>query len=141
MSVKIKREGLTNAHTAESVWGSNKSQISIRSFHLNEGLPQIRDLQNELDEYVAVLMGRVDPPINNGDMTLLEYANAVYSRAMEITMMLQRAESSGTVLKGSRAYKFRTGELRTFVEISLKAIELGSRRITVAKMEYDMSHG
>ena len=86
-------------------------------------------------------MGRIDPPINNGDMTLLEYANAVYSRAMEITMMLQRAESSGTVLKGSRAYKFRTGELRTFVEISLKAIELGSRRITVAKMEYDMSHG
>lgn len=86
-------------------------------------------------------MGREVPPINNGEMTLLEYANAVYSRGMELTMLIQRAEASGTVLKGSKYYKFRTGELRSFVELALKAIELGSRRITVAKMEYDMARG
>ena len=86
-------------------------------------------------------MGRVSPPIDNGEMTLIEYANAVYSRGMELTMLIQRAESSGTILKGSKYYKFRTGELRTFVELSLKAIDLGSRRITMAKMEYDMTHG
>lgn len=86
-------------------------------------------------------MGRVEPPIDAGEMTMLEYANAVYSRACEITMLIQRAESSGSVLKGSKYYKFRTGELRTFTEMALKAIDLGSRRITVAKMEYDMAHG
>ena len=86
-------------------------------------------------------MGREAPPINNGEMTLLEYANAVYSRGMELTMLIQRSEASGVVLKGSKYYKFRTGELRSFVELALKAIELGSRRITVAKMEYDMTRG
>jgi hypothetical protein len=67
-------------------------------------------------------------------MTMMEYANAVYSRSLEITMMLQRAEADGQVLKGSKHYKFRTGELRTFTE-------LGSRRVTMARMEYDLSHG
>lgn len=86
-------------------------------------------------------MGRVEPPIDNGDMTLMEYANAVYSRAMEITMILQRAESDGQILKGSKHYKFRTGELRTFTEMSLKCIELGSRRVTMARMDYDMNYG
>jgi hypothetical protein len=60
---------------------------------------------------------------------------------MELTMMIQRAESDGQVLKGSKYYKLRTGELRTFVELSSKAIELGSRRVTWAQMEYSMEQG
>lgn len=71
----------------------------------------------------------------------MEYANAVYSRAMELTMMIQRAETDGQVLKGSKYYKFRTGELRTFTELALRAIDLGSRRVTWAQMEYSMQHG
>jgi len=98
-------------------------------------------MQAELDGYTDVLMGRVEPPIDRGEMTLLEYANAVYSRAMELTLLLQRAESSGIVVKGSKAYKFRTGELRTFTEMASRAIDLGSRRVTVAKMEYSMAYG
>lgn len=86
-------------------------------------------------------MGRVEPPIDNGELTLMEYSNAVYSRAMELTMMIQRAETDGQVLKGSKYYKFRTGELRTFTEMAAKAIELGSRRVTWAQMEYSMQHG
>lgn len=86
-------------------------------------------------------MGREDPPIDNGEMTLLEYANAVFSRAMEITILLQRAESDGHVLKGSKHYKFRTGELRSFTELAQRAIDLGSRRITAAQMEYSMQGG
>ena len=95
----------------------------------------------ELDEYIEVLLGRQTPPIENGELTLMEYSNAVYSRAMELTMMIQRAESDGQVLKGSRYYKFRTGELRTFTELALRAIDLGSRRVTWAQMEYSMQHG
>lgn len=86
-------------------------------------------------------MGRIEPPIENGEMTLMEYANAVYSRALELTMMIQRAESDGQVLKGSKYYRLRTGELRTFTELALRAIDLGSRRVTWAQVEYSMQHG
>jgi hypothetical protein len=90
---------------------------------------------------VNVLLGREEPPINNGEMTLLEYANAVYSRAMEITITLQRAEADGHIVKGSKFYRFRTGELRSFTELAQRAIDLGSRRITYAQLEYSMTHG
>jgi hypothetical protein len=86
-------------------------------------------------------MGRVAPPIDNGEMTMMEYANAVYSRAMELTIVLQRAESDGVVLKNSRMYRFRTGELRSFTELAARCIELGSRRVTWAQLDYSMSHG
>jgi hypothetical protein len=67
----------------------------------------------------------------------MEYASTVHARAAELTMQLQRLEREGRVLKNSKHYKFRTGELRTFMELCQRAAELGSRRITVAKMEYD----
>ena len=44
-------------------------------------------------------MGRVELPIDNGPLSLMEYANAVYSRAVEITIF-QRAEADGHVTKG-----------------------------------------
>ena len=113
----------------------------MRSVHINSGIPSIQELRKELDGYVEVLLGREVPPIDNGEMTLMEYSNAVYSRAMELTMMLQRAEAEGSVLKNSRFYKFRTGELRTFTELALRAIDLGSRRVTWAQLDYSMSHG
>jgi hypothetical protein len=114
---------------------------SIRKFSINGGLVSLPDLRIELEEYTEVLLGRESPPIDNGELTLMEYANAVYSRAMELTMMIQRAESDGQVLKGSKFYRFRTGELRTFTELALKAIDLGSRRVTWAQLDYSMSHG
>jgi RNAse (barnase) inhibitor barstar len=113
----------------------------LRSFRVNSGLPSLPDLRAELEEYIDVLMGRVQPPIENEEMTLMEYANAVYSRAMEVTMLIQRAESEGTVLKGSKYYRFRTGELRTFTELAARCIELGSRRVTKAQLDYSMVHG
>lgn len=110
---------------------------SLRAFKIDSGQTDVEAMQAELDEYTMVLLGREEPPVSAGVLTLMEYANAVYSRAMELTMQLQRAEASGEVLKGSRQYKFRTGELRTFCEMAYKAIELGSRRVTMAKVEYD----
>ena len=124
-----------------SATGSTSQAKSIRKFSINGGLPNLTDLRAEIDGYTEVLMGRDEPPIDNGELTLMEYANAVYSRAMELTMMIQRAESDGNVLKGSKYYRFRTGELRTFTELALKAIDLGSRRVTWAQMEYSMQHG
>lgn len=108
---------------------------------MGEGIPPLSVMRDELDEYTQVLLGRVEPPIENGEMTLMEYANAVYSRAMEMTMLIQRAEADGQIMKGSKHYRFRTGELRTFTELALRSIDLGSRRVTVARMEYDLAHG
>ena len=140
--MKIKQaQPTTRVRIRKSVTGATPQVISLRSVHLNSGVPPISDLRKELDGYVEVLMGRVPPPIDNEEMTLMEYSNAVYSRAMELTMLLQRAESEGSVLKNSRYYKFRTGELRTFTELALRAIDLGSRRVTWAQLDYSMSHG
>jgi hypothetical protein len=139
---KIKRaQHSTRVHTQKYVTGATSRQISLRSFKINDGIPALPALRNELDEYIEVLMGRIEPPIDNGEMTLMEYANAVYSRAMELTILLQRAESEGTVVKGSKYYKFRTGELRSFTELAARCIELGSRRVTKAQLDYSMVHG
>lgn len=142
MRVKIKRAtNTTTVRIREFASGSAESSKSLRLFRLGEGIPPLSVMRDELDEYTQVLMGRVEPPISNGDMTLMEYANAVYSRAMELTMLIQRGETDGHILKGSKHYRFRTGELRTFTELAMRCIELGSRRVTMAKMEYDLAHG
>lgn len=79
---------------------------------------------------MAVLLGRVAPPIDRGVMTLQEVADAYYARAAEITIELHRMEADGVINKGDNLYKFRTGELRTFLEVAKRSSELGSRRLT-----------
>jgi hypothetical protein len=85
-----------------------------------------------------VLLGRLDPPIDRGIMTLQEVAEAYHARASEIAMKLLRLEAEGQVVRGDKAYKFRTGELRTFMEMCSKAIDLGSRRLTQMALEVQM---
>lgn len=109
---------------------------SVRAMPLGSGV-DLHKMRDELRLYTDVLMGRVDPPIDKGVATLAEVANAYYSRASEMSMMIQQAETDGTILKGSKHYRFRTGELRTFIEMSAKAYELGSRRITMAQLEHE----
>jgi hypothetical protein len=88
-----------------------------------------------------VLMGRIKPPIDNGVMTLMEVADAYFARAKEIEEIILRAETQGSVLRGTHTSKFRTGELRSFLELSKAAAELGSRRVTAARLQYDLEHG
>lgn len=107
--------------------------------HVGEGVTSLKALRTELDEMKDVLFGREDPPIDNGVMTLLEVSTAYYARAAEMTAMIQRAESDGRVIKDSRHYKFRTGELRSFMELAKATMELGSRRVTHAKLEFEQS--
>ncbi|NBO54941.1 MAG: hypothetical protein EBU84_10205 [Actinobacteria bacterium] len=127
--------------TQRFVTGSTTQNQSLRLIKVNSGVPPISEIRDEIDEYTAVLLGRTPPPIDNGEMTLMEYANAVYSRAMELTILIQRAESDGSVLKSSKYYRLRTGELRSFTELAAKCIELGSRRVTWAQLDYSMQHG
>jgi hypothetical protein len=103
--------------------------------------PVIREIQVEIDEMVAVLLGRKDAPHDNGVMTMMEVANSYYARAQELTLMIQRAEAEGVVLPKSKHYRLRTGELRTFTELALRCAELGSRRVTLAQLEWESQHG
>ena len=116
----------------------SKSALKVRSWQLGEGYGSLRKLRDELDEMTDVLLGRADMPVDNGVMSLMEVSTAYYARASEITNTIHRGEVDGTVAKGSSPYKFRTGELRTFMEMAKVHIELGSRRVTAAKMEFEM---
>lgn len=79
--------------------------------------------------------------MRNGILTMMEVANAYYSRSLEIIELIQRGETEGYVAKGSHMYKLRTGELRTFADLAKSAIDLGSRRVTNAQLLVEMKHG
>lgn len=95
-------------------------------------------MRDELNDMKDVLLGRVPPPVDTGISTLMEVAEAYHARAREMEMHLHQAETEGHVMRGSRPYRFRTGELRDFIELVSKTIDLGSRRITAAQLEQQM---
>lgn len=94
------------------------------------GLPAVDDLVEELRHYVDVLMGREPSPVDSPYLALQEVATAYHARACEIEMTIHRGEREGLIPKGSAYMKFRTGELRDFIELAKKCAELGSRRLT-----------
>ena len=110
----------------------------IRAQAWGEGLPDIPHMELELIEMRDVLMGRADCPIDNGILTLMEYADGCFARASEMTQLIKAAERKGQVTKGSRLYHFRTGELRDFMEMAKAASDLGSRRVTKEQLVFDM---
>lgn len=111
---------------------------TVRDIQLDQGLPDVEELSKEIKGYWDVLLGRTPPPVEAGDLTLMEIANAYFSRAMEMSALIHEAEREGGVFKGSSYYRFRTGELRDFIEVAKRAQELGSRRLTQARLEFDM---
>lgn len=111
--------------------------LRLRAVRLGEGMPSIPKMEEEIIDMTNVLLGRADAPINHGTMSLMEVADSYYARAAEMTMLLQQAEREGTITRGSAHYKFRTGELRTFLEMAKKASELGSRRVTAEQMRLE----
>lgn len=116
---------------------STNSGKSVRQFSLGDGLGELDGLRDEIDSYWDVLLGRVDPPVNKGISTLMEVAEAYHARANEIFSLIQRKEATGQIMKTGALYKFRTGELRTFIEATKRTVELGSRRITMAGLEFE----
>lgn len=110
----------------------------LRAVRLGEGIPSLVELVDELQSMTDVLLGRTQPDIDARHLTLMEVADAYFARASEIQMLLQKAEREGTITRGSAHYKFRTGELRTFLEMSRRAAELGSRRLTEEQLVWEM---
>lgn len=97
---------------------------------LPSGLPSPDEIYDELQYYCDVLLGREPSPINSPYLTLAEVATAYYARAQELDMLIHEAERAGDVVRNAPHYKIRTGALRSFIEMSKKMAELGSRRLT-----------
>jgi len=117
---------------------SKAHQSRIRYFRLGEGLPKPQDIRDELEDMRAVLLGYVEPPIESGLMTLMEVAEAYFSRACDIEQQILRAQEEGPITGGNPKtnlyHTLRTQELRSFKEMAKSATELGSRRITAASL-------
>lgn len=75
-------------------------------------------------------MGRADPPIESPYLSLAEVAAAYHARAREIEMLIHMGEDAKEIRRGDPYYKFRTGTLRSFIELARKMYDLGSRRLT-----------
>ena len=110
----------------------------VRYFSLGDGYDLV-GLKIEIAGYWDVLLGREDPPIDKGILTLMECAEAYHSRAKQIEAEILELEAEGAVVRASRPYKFRTGYLRSFIEATAKTIELGSRRLTQETNELRMT--
>ena len=62
-------------------------------------------------------MGHINPPISDGIDTLFEVSSTYLARAKEIEIKLLERERSGNISSGDELKKFRTGELRSFIEL------------------------
>ena len=108
----------------------------IRHFRLGQGLPSVRSMAEELEDMRAVLMGEERPPVDLGIMTLMEVAEAYFSRACDMEQRILAAQREGHLPKSGPYNSFRTQELRSFKEMAKSATELGSRRITHMNERY-----
>jgi len=103
---------------------------TLSSVEVEMGLDTVEHLWAELQGYVDVLLGREPSPIDSPYLAMMEVATAYYARAQEIDMRIHAAEREGVVQRGSHLYRFRTGELKAFIELARKCADLGSRRLT-----------
>lgn len=120
---------------------SERAKNAVTHIATPRGLGTIEEIRDEFDHYTAVLLGDDNPPWENGILTLQEVAFAYFSRACEVEGLILRGENDGTVpqTKASRWYKFRTGELQSYLAIFKEGTRLGSRRLSYA--EYQQREG
>lgn len=129
MSVRI-RVPKDGEHPSVAHPGHVQFGQQINELELPEGLPDYDSLVEEFLHYANVLLGREDPPLESPYLQLAEIAAAYHSRAREIEMLIYIGENDGSILRGSKLYKFRTGTLNSFIEMSKRLYDLGSRRLT-----------
>jgi hypothetical protein len=112
-----------------------------------QGLGSVEELHDELLGYADIILGRADPPteIDGYYLDLMEVAAAYYARAKEIDMLIHWEEQNRRVIRGSPYYKFRTGQLRSFIEMAKMMADLGSRRLSqerlLSEQRYDAGNG
>lgn len=116
--------------------GQKRFSQRLTDVPVGSGLPPIDELQDEFLGYTNIMLGRADPPteIDGYYLDLMEVAAAYYARAKEVDMLIHFEEQNRRVIRGSPHYRFRTGQLRTFMEMAKVMADLGSRRLTQEKL-------
>lgn len=135
------RRGSSQMNSQKQNERSERRKTKLIVVPVGEGLQALNSMKKELDQMLDVLFGRVASPIDRGILTLMEVSQAYFARGQEMTMDILRQEQEGMVLPSSALSKFRKGELRHFLELTKSAIDLGSRRVTVAQQQYEERHG
>ena len=134
MSVKrstlFNRSGVTEGYVRDV---ADNRKFGVRLFEIADTF-KVGEMMDELLGYCSILLGRTPPPVDYGAWTLMELAEAYHARASEMEMVIFQAEQEGRVTKGSNAYRFRTSQLRTFMEMTKRMMDMGSRRITAVQM-------
>lgn len=127
--------------------GARRFSHKLVDVEVLEGLPSVDDLHEELLGYVNIMLGRADPPLelNGYYLDLMEVSAAYYARAKEIDMLIHWEEQNRRVIRGSAYYRFRTGQLRSFIEMAKMMADLGSRRLSqerlLSEQRYDAGNG
>lgn len=80
----------------------------MQKFPLKKGLSNVEDLHAEINEYIDVIMGHINPPIADGIDTLFEVSSTYLARAKEIEIKLLERERSESIAAGDNLKKFRT---------------------------------
>ena len=127
VSIKVRR-----ATPKDAQFGKRLMDIKV-----GLGLPHVDDIWEEIQHYTNVILGREDAEMVSPYLGLAEAATAYYCRAQELDMLIHAGEREGIIARGSALYRFRTGELRSFLELSKRAAELGSRRLTQEQLLHD----
>ena len=60
----------------------------MQKFPLKKGLSSAQELHEEINDYIDVLMGHINPPIADGVDTLFEVSSTYLARAKEIELSL-----------------------------------------------------
>lgn len=107
---------------------------------LGANLPSPDEIRDELLGYCDVLLGRTAPPVESPYLSLAEIATAYYARGCELDMLIHEEERANRVIRGTPYYRLRTGALRSFLEMSKKMADLGSRRLTQEQLMYQQRY-
>ena len=91
-------------------------------------------LAEELLGYVDILLARADAPVESPYLDLMECASAYLARALEMEMLIHNLERNQKIVRGHPLVKFRTGTLRSFIEMAKKMADLGSRRLSAEQL-------
>lgn len=116
-------------------FGSRLSEVPVGDY-----LPTAEEIEEELLGYCDVLLGRTPSPVESPYLALAEVATAYYARAQELDALIHMEERIGSVSRAHPLYKVRTGALRSFIEMSRKMADLGSRRLTQERLLWDAQH-
>jgi hypothetical protein len=110
----------------------------LRAFDIPGGLPTVAEMREEVQDMLDVLAGRKAPPIDVGLHTMQEVADGYFARGAEWVVLIYDMEDEFDDLPKNNEYtKFRTRQLRQFLEVCKKASELGSRRLTAEQIRLE----